>query len=138
MVNSAVATGSYYAYIVTPSANVTKSDGTTTSLPTANYSTLYRPMISHDSKLYVGDGDMIYSLDDTLTNWKTTNGQLAISVGTDYTVKQIKQLGGYLYILADEVDKNFANTFTAPTNYTPSKLYIWDGTSVGFSSIIEI
>lgn len=73
IVDNAVATGSYYAYIVSPVSNVKKADGTSTSLPTANQSTMYRPMISHNSKLYVGDADMIYSLDDTLTNWKTTN-----------------------------------------------------------------
>jgi hypothetical protein len=72
-VDSAVTTGSYYAYIVSPVANVKKADGTSTSLPTANQSTLYRPMADHNSKLYVGDADMIYSLDSTLTNWKTTN-----------------------------------------------------------------
>jgi hypothetical protein len=43
-----------------------------------------------------------------------------------------------MYILADRVDSNFANTFSAPTNYTPSRLYIWDGTSVGFNNIVDI
>lgn len=138
VLDSAVTTWSYYAYIVSPVANVKKSDGSSTSLPTANNTTLYRPMIDFWSKLYIGDGDMIYNLDSTLSVWETAIGNGAISVWTDYMVKQIKSLGGYLYILADKIDENFTNTFSVPTNYTPSKLYIWNGTSDGFTDIIEI
>lgn len=110
---------------------------TACSLP--NGTTLYRPMIEKDWQLYVWDGDRICTLNSTMTNWQTTIGSGAISLGADWTAKQIQKIWGYLYILADNMNEAYYNSQTlgqAPLQ-NQSRLYIWDGSSQGFANIIE-
>jgi hypothetical protein len=81
---------------------------------------------------------MICSLDSTLTNWKTTNWDWAISLWYWYTAKQIVQIGNYMYILADNINSYNNNSVWYDVLDPNSKLYIWDWTSVWFNQIIDI
>lgn len=131
-------TWAYKWYIINTITWVKNSSWITTTLPTANKTTKYRPMIDFNSKLYVWDWDMIYSLDSTMTNWKVNNWDWAISVWTDYIVKQFEQIGWYMYILADKYNENYYNDFNSITWQSNSKLFIRDWTSAWFSNIINI
>lgn len=111
---------------------------TTCSLP--NTTPLYRPLIEKDGQLYVWDGDRVCSLDSTLSVWSTVNGSGAISVGTDYMVKQMQKIGWYIYILADKMPQAYYNSQTLGQvqRQEESRLFVWDGASQGFSNIIDI
>ena len=131
----------YTAYAYNLSIWVVKnSSGTNIWIDTLRRQTSYRPMKEHNSKLFVWDGDMVYSLDSTCTLWKTTNWDQAISVGSDYVVKQIESDWNYLYILADNFQSHYINTAGSDfyVRSAKSKLYIWDWVSEWFSKIVDV
>jgi hypothetical protein len=142
VLSSTLASWTYYWYAYFQNINwVTKDDWTTTYMGLPKQWLHYKPMADFNSMLYIWDGDLICSLDSNLSKWGTTPGWVnpCISVWTWYTVKKIEQIGGYMYILADNISVYDYNNYS-PTiwnNYN-SKLYIWDWTSIGFNNIINI
>ena len=128
----------YKGYITAPVTGVKNSAWVTTAMSTPNKTAQYRPLIEFNWRLYVWDWDYIYNLDNTMTVWNTTQAQGAISIWSNYVVKQFEQIGGLMYILADEYNQNYNNTFFNLGGQPRSKLYIYDWVSDWFSSIIDI
>lgn len=143
--DSVISTGTYYAYSYTYADGVKPSDGSASyQLLTSSGTAFYRPMAENNAKLYVGDGNWVYSLDSNLTNNVSAGdlsaglalsaGSVKINLGTDWMAKQIKVLNGYLYILADRVNVNMASVIES--KYSESAIFVWDGLSQSFSSIV--
>lgn len=114
-----------------------RADGTTLSLTLPNASVHYRPMINFINNLYIGDGQTICQLDNLKATFNTTGANGSINVGQNYTVKQFEQIGGYMYILADNYNSMIDSDFDNIPKVN-SKLLIWDGISNEFSNIIDI
>lgn len=113
--------------------------GSTTTMNLSNGTKFFRPMVEFQRTLYVGDGNFIATaLYDAATDSLTWTPK-AINIGSDYTIKSIKPMGSYLYILADKMSQNFrtdATDLVLPS--AESFLFIWDGQSEAITSIVPI
>lgn len=116
-------TGARKGFLYRASNNGWSVDGTTTTNMTLSVKTsIFRPMLEKGPVFYVADGSYIA----TLTNDWVWNNQ-TINIGKDYTIKQMVQLNGYIYILADELGSDYNNNPTQPVLYwVKSKIFIWD------------
>jgi len=93
-----------------------------TSLPMVNWTQLYRPFCEFNRQLYIWDWNLVYNLDDKLSDFNTA---YALDIWKNYTIKQIINMWWAMWILADE---NVVDDYWQPRNPDNnfSTLFIWN------------
>lgn len=139
VLNSTLATWNYYWYAISPKKDgIIKDDGTTlatNALPNGAF--IYRPIINFANNLYIWDGKTICQIDNLISTFNGTNKNGSLSVGNQYTIKQIEKIWSNMYILVDEfMSEYFSYNTVIPLNIR-SRLLIWDGKSNSFQSDID-
>lgn len=139
VLNSSIPTWNYYWYAISPKKDgIIKDDGTvltTNALPNGSF--IYRPIINFANNLYIWDGKTICQIDNLISTFNGTNKNWSLSVGNQYTVKQIEKIGSYMYILVDEFMSEYFTFNTVTPINVRSRLLIWDWKSNSFQNDID-